>query len=152
MTRDEPGEAPAGPLCIGWKEHLDFPEWGLRHVKVKVDTGARTSALDVEDYELLPTSEGGTVARLRLALHRRRPHKVVWVEAPVLRVVEVCNSSGVRERRPLIEALVRLGPVQKCILVTIANRKAMRFRMILGRQALAGDFVVDVSRKYLLRK
>ena len=50
----------------------------------------------------------------------------------------------------MIEAAVRLGPVHKRIRLTITNRARMRFRMILGLQALAGSFVVDVSRKYLL--
>jgi ribosomal protein S6--L-glutamate ligase len=69
----------------------------------------------------------------------------------VLRTVVVSNSGGMREERPLIEAAVRLGPVHKRIHLTVTNRARMRFRMILGRQALAGSFIVDVSRKYLLR-
>ena len=35
--------------------------------------------------------------------------------------------------------------------MTVTNRSGMRFRVILGRLALADDFVVDVSKKYLLR-
>ena len=55
-----------------------------------------------------------------------------------------------REERPLIETEVQLGPVRKRIRLTVTNRSCMRFRMILGREALAGDFVVDVGRKYVL--
>jgi len=62
----------------------------------------------------------------------------------------VSNSGGGRERRPLLEALVRLGPVETRIRLTVTNRSHMRFRMLLGRRALAGTFVVDVSRKYVL--
>ena len=54
-------------------------------------------------------------------------------------------------RRPLIETALRLGPVCKRVLLTVTNRAGMRFPMILGRKALEGDFVVDVSQKYLLR-
>ncbi|HZU35519.1 MAG TPA: RimK/LysX family protein, partial [Gemmataceae bacterium] len=71
---------------------------------------------------------------------------------PVARMVVVCNSGGMREQRPLIEAEVQLGPVVKRIGLTVTNRAGMLFRMILGRQALAGDFVVDVSQKYLLKR
>ena len=35
----------AGPLLIGWREYIDFVDWGVRHVSAKIDTGARTSAL-----------------------------------------------------------------------------------------------------------
>ena len=53
------------------------------------------------------------------------------------------------ERRPVVEALVRLGPVEKRIRLTVTNRAVMRCRMLLGREALQDDFVVDVRRKYV---
>jgi hypothetical protein len=142
----------AGPLTVGWKEYLDFPEWGLRRVKVKIDTGARTSALGVLGYELVETPGGGQGVRARLAPYRRRPGRVAVVEAPVLETVVVRNSGGVCEPRPVVEALVCLGPVCKRVRLTLANRAGMCFPMILGRKALEGDFVVDVGKKYLLRK
>lgn len=140
-----------GPLLIGWKEYVDFPDWGIRHVKVKIDTGARTSALDVASYELLHTEDQGLLAELRLALSRKHPEKLTVVRTPVLRMVAVSNSSGIRENRPLIETAIRLGPVLRTVRLTVTNRASMRFRMILGRKALETNFIVDVSRKYLLR-
>ena len=147
----EPSEPTPRPLLIGWKERLDFPEWGLRKVRVKIDTGAYTSALGVDGCELVD-ADGRRIVRLRLALNRRRPDRTTLVEAPVLRMVHVTNSGGGREERPMIEATVRLGPVEKRIRLTITRRHGLRFPMILGREALAGGFVVDVARKYVLRK
>lgn len=139
-------------LRIGWKEYVDFVDWQIHRVKVKIDTGARTSALDVAGYELHETGDGGLVAELRLALYRKHPQRVAVVQAPVLRMVHVRNTSGGSERRPLIETRIRLGPVLKRVRITVADRAGMLFRVILGRTALANDFVVDVSQKYLLRK
>src|SRR6266849_4253294 len=76
------------PLTIGWKERVDFPAWSIRRVKVKIDTGARTSALDVLSYDLRET-ESGPVADLRLALSRKHPERVTIVTAPVLEMVVV---------------------------------------------------------------
>jgi hypothetical protein len=146
-----PGDAPDGPILIGWKEYVEFPEWGLRRVKAKVDTGARTSALDVTRY-VLERRAGGLVARMELALNRRRPDRLATVETPVLRLAVVTSSDGVREERPVIEAAVRLGPVERRIRLTVTDRSGMLFPMLLGREALAGSFVVDVSRKYVLGK
>ena len=140
---------PNGPLRIGWKERLDFPEWGLKRVRVKVDTGARTSALDAVGYDLVEGA-GGLVARLRIDLRRRRAGRIKEVETPVVCMTVVRNTGGIRECRPVVEALVKLGPVTRRIRLTIASRAGMRYRMILGREALAGAFVVDVSQKYLL--
>jgi hypothetical protein len=106
--------------------------------------------LDVKRYELRRTVDGGIIAELRLALDRRRPELLTVVQTPVLLMVTVCNSSGVREERPLIETSLRLGPVTKRVQMTITNRTCMRFPMILGRKALEGEFVIDVSQKYLM--
>jgi hypothetical protein len=142
---------PGGLVLVGWKELVDFPDWGIRRVRVKIDTGARTSALDVLSYELRPGEGQSLVAELRLALDRKKPKRVLVIQAPVLRMVMVSNSSGLRERRPLIETTLHLGKVRKRVELTITDRSGMRFPVILGRKALAGDFLVDVSRKYLLR-
>lgn len=139
------------PLLIGRKEYLAFPDWGVPRLRVKVDTGAFHAALDVAAYELHRDDTGRLVARLSLCLSRRDPLRQTVVFAPVVRMVGVTSSIGVREERPLLETTVRLGPVEKRIHMTVTNRSGMRCRMLLGREALAGSFVVDVSKKYLLR-
>jgi hypothetical protein len=139
------------PLRIGWKEYLQFTEWDLRRIRVKIDTGARTSALDVVRYELFETASGGLMATLLLALDRRHPGRFTRIQTPVLRTTVVRNPGGMREERPLVETAVRIGPIHKRIRLTITNRSSMRYRMILGREALNDDFLVDVSRKYLLK-
>ena len=148
----QPGLQVPRPLLAGWKEYVDFPDWKIRHVRAKIDTGARTSALGAQKYELVNADGGGLWLRMWLALYPRHPDRVAVIEVPVLHMVVVANSSGSREERPLIEAQIHLGPIRKLIRLTVTDRSAMRFRMILGRQALTGDYVVDVSRKYLLRQ
>src|SRR5262249_62263614 len=143
-------EKPRQPLVIGWKEYVDFVDWDVRRVKAKVDTGARTSALDVTGYEIREVLGRGLVAELRLALDRKHPERLTVVHTPVLKMVMVSNSSGVCEERPLIQTAIRLGPVVTPLFLTVTDRSRMLFRMILGRKALAGNFIVDVSRKYLL--
>lgn len=137
------------PVTIGWKEYIDFPEWNLHGIKAKVDTGARTSALDVSCYDL-DESGGILTARLRLALNRKKPDELTVVETRVLKMVVVTSSTGNREQRPVVETVVKIGPVEKQIRLTITNRAGMLFRMILGRTALEDDFLVDVGKKYLL--
>jgi hypothetical protein len=141
---------PPGPAVIGWKEYVGLPEWGLTRVRAKVDTGARTSALDVAHYDLVELPGRGLVARLLLAVRRKKKPAPSLIEAPVLKIVVVTNSNGMREQRPVVETVAQLGRFSKTIRFTLTNRAGMRYRVILGRAALAGDFVVDVSKKYLL--
>jgi len=149
MAATPPGSPQGDPLpVIGRRERLDFPEWGLVRVRAKIDTGAYSSALDVLDYELL---DGGRAARLHIAV-RRAPAREKVVLAPVVGKAKVRNTGGLLECRPVIEPLVRLGPVAFRVRLTVTSRHAMRFRMLLGRQALAGRFLVDVRFRYLLSR
>jgi hypothetical protein len=140
------------PLTIGWKEYIDFDDWGFRRIKAKIDTGARTSALDVAGYTLVQVDGVGLIAELRLALNRKHPERIKVIQAPVLRLVAVRNTSGIYEDRPLVETTLRLGPIFKRVQLTVANRASMCCAVILGRKALEGDFLVDVAQKFLLRR
>lgn len=138
------------PLTIGWKEYLDLPGLGIAGIKAKVDTGARTSALHVADLEVLERHADGTAeVTFQVPLDRRRPERRVSCRATLLREIRVTDSGGTPEIRPLVETELSLGGVRKPILLTLTDRSGMLFRMLLGRKALEGDFVVDVSKKYL---
>jgi hypothetical protein len=139
---------PPAQVLIGWKEYVEFPDWNLRRVRAKVDTGARTSALDTQRYELKQMPDGTLHATLLLRVRssRSRPR---MVEVPVLGFVEVRSSNGAHEKRPLIETTIALGGIVKRVRFTLASRTTMRFRVLLGRTALTPEFLVDVSQQYL---
>jgi hypothetical protein len=139
-------------LLIGWKEYVHFPEWRLPRIKAKIDTGARTSVLDVLSYELCRDDEEEMIAVLRLPPLSKRESEVRVVRTPVQGMARIRNPGGIREERPVIETLIRIGPVTKRVRLTVTNRSGMLFRMILGRTALAGDFIVDVNKKFVLGK
>ncbi len=143
---------PGPPYLVGWKEYVRFPEWGIGSVKAKMDTGARTSVVHVVAYRIQDDGNGGKSAELRLALRRKHPDEIKVIQVPVERMIEVTDSGGHQEWRPLVRTTLRLGPVTKPVLLTVTNRGGMLFRVLIGRKALEGDFVVDVSRKYLMRR
>lgn len=134
-------------IPIGWKEWVDFPEWGVHRVRAKIDTGARTTAIDVTEFELRDVP-AGQIARFRLALRRKRLGN--WLEAPVIRMTKVRNTGGIWQERPVVETAIRLGDITRRIRLTLTDRSRMRYAVILGRSALEGNFLVDVSLRYLL--
>src|SRR5262245_58515272 len=140
------------PVVIGWKERVSFPDWGARRVRVKIDTGARTSALGADFYNLMDDPKLGRVVELTVTFDRKRPELQTSIRAPVLGQATVCNSSGMKEQRPVIETSVRLVVVTKLVQFTITNRTRMRFPVILGRRALAGDFLIDVEQSFTQKK
>lgn len=135
-------------VVIGWSEYIDIPDWDIRGLKAKVDTGARTSALHVEDLEKLP----GNRVRFKVILHRHHQDRHVPVTARVSKWAKVRSSTGVYSRRPFVKARIRMGSVEKEIEISLVSREKMLFRMLLGRKALERDFLVDVSKRAVLSK
>lgn len=114
-------------------------------LRAKVDTGARTSALDVDEVVPLP---GGRV-RFAVVLRRDRSRRI-RVEERVSRIARVRPSSGVSQTRYFVETTLRLGDVEKRVELSLVPRRGMLCRMLLGRTALAGDFLVDPDAAYRL--
>lgn len=134
-----------GRTLIGVAERIDLPDWGVEQLRVKIDTGARTSALHVDDVERLP----GNRVRFTVVLDRKRAHRRVLVEAKIARIARVRSSSGRAQERIFVATTMKLGGVEKEIEISLASREPMIFRMLLGRSALHHDFLVDPSHRYL---
>ena len=131
---------------IGWTEYVDLPDWGIDTLRAKIDTGARTSALHVED--LTPLPDGHVL--FHVILSRKRSHRRVEVRAPIARWGRVRSSTGHYSMRCFVMTRIRIGPVVKEIEISLISRERMLFRMLLGRQALAKEFVVDVTKRYVM--
>ena len=137
---------------IGWREWLSIPELGIPGVKAKIDTGARSSALHTHDYEVYDTDDGDQRVRFHLHPLRDRTDVELACDAPVTGMREVKDSGGHVEFRPFIRATAKLGEFEWPIEISLTNREGMRFRMLLGRTALKGHFLIDTGRSYLQGK
>jgi hypothetical protein len=168
---------PPAPPVFGWREHVALPEWGIPKLRAKLDTGARTSALHVEDYEELapvdpagrpsvdavPTSAwsleagGADVSALDPTLPivrfhvltgpRDRPRRVEVVTSVVAHSL-VRDTRARPEERPVIRTRIVCGPMDTVADVSLTDRSGMNFRMLLGRTALAGHALVDPAEGF----
>jgi hypothetical protein len=131
---------------IGWRERVDLPDWGLRRVKCKIDTGARTSAIDVAEIQEL----GDGTIRFKVVARVRPKRRVKWVQATPVRLSTVKPSHGEAQQRYVCETTLRVGEHEHKIEISLVCRKGMLCRMLLGRTAMAGQFLVDPEKKYLM--
>jgi hypothetical protein len=132
---------------IGWREWLALPELGIPAIKAKIDTGARTSALHTFSLEEFFV---GPQRMVRFGIHplQKRKDIELFCEAPVLERRRVKDSGGHVEKRYVIQTSAVLKNATWPINVTLTNRDAMLFRMLLGRTAIENRFVIDPGRSY----
>lgn len=136
---------------FGWREWVSLPDIGIKQIKAKVDTGARTSALHA--FELRTYSENGR-DRVEFRIHplQKDLDTVVTCNADVLDKRIVTDSGGHKEERFVVETTLAIGNLAWPIEVTLTSRDDMLFRMLLGRTAIRNRAQVDPARSYLVGK
>ncbi|RDV37785.1 hypothetical protein DV096_11750 [Bradymonadaceae bacterium TMQ3] len=147
MTDKKSSKAPR-PI-IGWREWVGLPELGLGRIKAKIDTGARTSALHAENIELFELEDDELWVRFEVRPHQRSARDGAVAEYPVYDRRVVRSSSGHEEFRVVIRPVVEVLGQRYAIELTLTNRKDMGFRMLLGRHAVRGRFLVDPAASFL---
>ena len=136
------------PAVLGWREWVSLPQFGIGAIKAKLDSGARSSSLSVEDLE---TFDLGGRLHVRFGVRtRRRGSRVVACTAPVLDRRVVADSGGHREARWFIAGEILVGGARIDIEMNLTDRRAMLFPLLLGRSALAGRFRIDSALSYTL--
>ncbi|HEY8941092.1 MAG TPA: ATP-dependent zinc protease [Cellvibrio sp.] len=137
------------PEIIGWREWVGLPELGITHIKAKVDTGAKTSALHA--YYVTPFEKDGK-PWVKFGLHPLQKDSLTCIECeePIKDIRPVTDSGGHCEERVVIETRLLINGVSMPIEITLTDRENMRFRMLLGRSALRRGFLVDSGKSFLL--
>jgi hypothetical protein len=136
---------------LGWREWVSLPELGIDRIKAKIDTGARTSALHAFNVRL---EETANTKMVKFDIHpkQRDLDLVIECQAPLLEEREVRDSGGHSERRYVIETQIAIGGTVHSAEITLTNRDTMGFRMLIGRTAMKGHYLVDPGRSFLTRK
>lgn len=146
---------PSAKPVIGWREWVGLPELGVDRIKAKIDTGARTSTLHAFRIRKVQGASGPEVEFfIHPVQHKATPE--IACRAPILDEREVRSSTGHRQTRYVIMTTAALAgapnglPYEAWpIELTLTNRDEMGFRMLLGRQAVRGRFLIDPGASFL---
>lgn len=136
-------------IVIGSEEWCALPDLSIPKIKMRVDSGAKTSALHA--INIAPfTKDGQNWVRFDVNPIQKNLKTVLHCEAPLVDKRVVKSSSGFKEQRYVIATEIELDGHRWPIEVTLTNRDSMGFRMLLGREAMSGRMLVDPSQQYLL--
>lgn len=122
-------------LVVGWREWASLPELDVPMIKVKIDTGAKTSALHAFDIKTF-TMEGSEY--VSFSIHPIQENDAI-IRACMARIVdtrEIKSSNGLSEQRIVIRTSISIGTNKWPINITLTNRDIMKHRMLLGREAM----------------
>ncbi len=130
-------ETPGLPR-VGWREWVYLPNLNIGPINAKMDTGARTSALHAYDIET-----DADVVRFKVHTIQGRDDFFIPAEAKLIEERYVRDSGGRATLRPVIHTPLTVCGQTFDAEVTLIDRQDMKFRMLIGRTALAARFLVD---------
>lgn len=129
---------------LGQAEHADFSELGMFAIPVRIDTGARTSALWASHIR---EHNGGLEFVLFDTQSPFYTGEAVFVPHFERRIVT--PSNGLAEERYMVKLLITIGGRKIRARFTLADRSTQRYPVLVGRNILRGKFVVDIKHKYV---
>jgi hypothetical protein len=136
---------------VGALELSNLPQLKLNSIETRVDTGATTSSLHVDNIVEFK-KEKGKEKWVRFDIHpdTHDVSQVVQREAKVKSVRKVKSSNATHQRRLVIETDILIAGMRWCIELTLTDRSEMKYLMLLGREAMSGRLIVDPEHEFLL--
>jgi hypothetical protein len=114
--------------------------------KARIDTGATTTSVGIADMK--PFERDGN-KWLRFNIHDRLEGDMHEFERPLLRMVDIKRHGAEAARRPVVSMNITIGDVSRDIEVTLADRDAFEYPVLIGRNFLDSNVLVDVSKRYI---
>ncbi|MCR4290909.1 MAG: ATP-dependent zinc protease [Candidatus Scalindua sp.] len=124
-----------GKVVVGWREWANLPELHIPAIKVKIDTGAKTSALHAFDVKIFHKRGKRCVSfNIHPLQNNNNISRHCKAELADERVIK--SSNGQEESRYVIRSVIQIGSLHQNIFITLTNRDIMSYRMLLGREAM----------------
>ncbi|MBU2976687.1 ATP-dependent zinc protease [Alteromonas sp. C1M14] len=134
---------------IGAIEYCHLPALSINNLTIRVDTGAATSSLHVDNIEEFER-DGTLWVSFDIHPDIHQVDTIVRREAPVVARKKVKSSTATRERRYVIHTDIVMANEQWTIQLTLTDRSEMTYLMLFGREAMNGRFIVDPQQEFLL--
>lgn len=139
-------KAPAVKPVIGRSEKIGLPQFGLKNVEAKIDTGAYGSSMHCSLINVV-TENGKKMLKVIPLRYTDKPYRGEAFLFPYSEKKKIKNSFGKVEERYVVKTAVRIFGRDISTEFSLTDRTNMKFSILLGRKFLKKNFVVDVSLK-----
>ena len=114
----------------------------------RIDTGARVTSIHATEVKITDGSVDPkkNIGREITFITMNRAGKSQQLTGCIKRISTVKNSQGT-EQRYIIELALSWKDVNKTVEVNLRDRSRMTYKLLVGRNWLSGDFLVDVDMK-----
>jgi len=132
-------------VLIGRVEWVSLPDLKIR-LKARIDTGAKTTsmhAVNIEEVE----QRGEKFVKFQTV---DSEDKVVELVRKIGTTQRVSNTAGFVSRRYVIKEKIKMGAIEREVMVNLNDRSKMEYKFLIGRNVLLGRFIVDVARSHVL--
>lgn len=136
-------------MIIGNLETCNLPELEICNLQIRVDTGAKTSSLHVDNIELIQ-KKGKNFVTFDIHPDIHNVERIVRREAPVSDTRKIKSSNGESEKRYVITTQFDLGGKIWPIEITLTDRSDMNYLMLLGREGMSERVLIDPSKTFLV--
>ncbi len=132
-----------GKLVIGEAEWVSLPKYGMK-LRARIDTGATTTSIDARDIKLQNRDGKDWVEFDIIDSSNKRVH----IEKPVSRIAYIKRHGAKDQERYVVKLRLKIGDIERYIEVSLTDRSKYEFPVLVGRNLLRGEMVVDVSKSY----
>lgn len=132
-------------VLIGRVEWIELPEFKIKH-KARIDTGAKTTSLHAVNIEEVEQRGELFVKFQTVDAEGKRVDLLRKVDT----TQKVSNTAGVVSKRYVIKEKVKMGSIEREILINLNDRSGMDYKFLVGRNLLLGRYIVDVARSHVL--
>lgn len=109
----------------------------------RIDTGAHTCSIDAREVEVADSADDPRDDIGKPIRFRGRDGD--WITTAVAGAATVETADGKATTRYEVDLTLQWGEVEKEVRVTLNDRSGLTYPMLLGRNFLLDDIVVDVS-------
>ena len=132
---------------IGRLERVSLPDFDLKNIEAKIDTGAYNGAIHISDVHE-EQEEGKTILKFTLLDEEHPEYNGKEFTARTFERRMVKSSTGESEVRYFIPLKLVLKNKDLEVKLSLSNRKEMRYPILIGRKIIKKHFIVDAAKKF----